>query len=93
MIKPLGFIFVKLTLGPPLATKNLRSISTSMNALLSNLQGRFWCHRQSSQDDLVGPEITIALDREKSSQSRASTIDPTLDGAKHTATNRCGLLV
>jgi hypothetical protein len=64
-----------------------------MDALSSNVQGRFCGHRQSGQDDLVGPEITLALDREKSSQSSASTIDPTLEGAKDTATNLCGLLV
>jgi hypothetical protein len=78
---------------PLLANKNLHSQSTSMDALLSNLQGRFCSHRQSGQDDLVGPEITLALDEEKSSQSRASTVDPTLEGAKDTATNLCGLFV
>jgi hypothetical protein len=74
-------------------TRNLRSISTGMDALPSNLQGRICGHRQSREDNLVSPKIGLALDREKSSQSVASTIDPTLDGANDTAANFCGLFV
>ena len=77
----------------PLTTKNLCSILIGIDALSSNLQGRFCCYWQSGQNDLVGPEIALALDGEKSSQSSASTIDPTFHGAKYTATNLCGLFV